>query len=267
VEAYVRQHFVAGVHQMGNFEVVTVNGKEKKQGGNVASYFCTPDGRVIHFVLGPASPKKLLAEASWAVNTYEQAQQTADGSPSKLAAAMQEAHRNPPRQSDKKAHQFLAQRGFPLINQIQVTVFEDLLNQDVSQAGPYVAVAARKFQQARERGQPVVLFLYQNEKKTAQKRYGEFLSQPQVYAPLMRCAVIGMPLDELPALSSALDIPVYQVPAKADPVIVIAHASGEQIGAVSGMKRPEDLSMQLWSAIRDVKARSDAEKKVASAQK
>jgi hypothetical protein len=50
------------------------------------------------------------------------------------------------------------------------------------------------------------------------------------------------------------------VPAKTDPVIVIADGTGEQLGATSGTKQPQELAMQLWSAVRETKARFDAQK-------
>jgi hypothetical protein len=43
----------------------------QKQGGNVASYFCTPDGQVLHVVAGPVKADELLREARWAVETYK----------------------------------------------------------------------------------------------------------------------------------------------------------------------------------------------------
>ena len=48
---------------MGTFRIV--NGQ--KQGGNVACYFCRPDGTVVHAVAGPVNAATLLAEAHFAV--------------------------------------------------------------------------------------------------------------------------------------------------------------------------------------------------------
>src|SRR5205823_6871028 len=44
-----------------------VNGN--KQGGNVAAYFCAPDGRVLHCVAGPVDAQTFLREAKWVVET------------------------------------------------------------------------------------------------------------------------------------------------------------------------------------------------------
>src|SRR5262249_53779527 len=51
--------------KVGTFRIV--NGA--KQGGNVASYFCLPDGRVLHAVAGPVDAATLLREAHWVVET------------------------------------------------------------------------------------------------------------------------------------------------------------------------------------------------------
>jgi hypothetical protein len=47
-----------------------VNGRLQKNGGNVASYFCTADSRVVHAIAKPVSADKLLQAAVWAVETH-----------------------------------------------------------------------------------------------------------------------------------------------------------------------------------------------------
>jgi hypothetical protein len=39
----------------------------------VASYFCTPEGRVLHVVAGPVDAATLLKEARWVVETWKMA--------------------------------------------------------------------------------------------------------------------------------------------------------------------------------------------------
>ena len=46
---YLNKYFVSSFQRVGTFKIV--NGQ--KQGGNVASYFCMPDGRVLDVVAGP----------------------------------------------------------------------------------------------------------------------------------------------------------------------------------------------------------------------
>jgi hypothetical protein len=70
VAEYLNTHFVSAYQKVGTFRVV--NGQ--KQGGNVASYFCTPDGQVLHAVPGPVNAATLLREARFAVETCKLAQ-------------------------------------------------------------------------------------------------------------------------------------------------------------------------------------------------
>lgn len=63
VGAYLNTHFVSAVQKVGTF-TITGGGKA---GGNVASYFCTPEGLVLHAVAGPAKGEDFLQEARWVV--------------------------------------------------------------------------------------------------------------------------------------------------------------------------------------------------------
>jgi len=65
VGTYLNRHFVAAFQKVGTFRVVG----GAKQGGNVASYFCKPDGYVLHVVAGPVNAQTLLREARWVVET------------------------------------------------------------------------------------------------------------------------------------------------------------------------------------------------------
>jgi hypothetical protein len=63
---YLDRHFVSAYQRVGTFLVAG----DQKQGGNVAAYFCTPDGLVLHAVAGPVDEATFLREARWAVETY-----------------------------------------------------------------------------------------------------------------------------------------------------------------------------------------------------
>ena len=63
VGKFLNEHFVSAFQKVGTFRIV---GKQK-QGGNVASYFCAQDGRVLHVVAGPVNADTLLREAKWVV--------------------------------------------------------------------------------------------------------------------------------------------------------------------------------------------------------
>jgi hypothetical protein len=70
VGKYLNTHFVAAFQKVGTFQKVG----GAKQGGNVASYFCTADGRVLHAVAGPVDGATLLKEARWVVENWKLAQ-------------------------------------------------------------------------------------------------------------------------------------------------------------------------------------------------
>jgi hypothetical protein len=65
VADYINENFVATFMKVGTFRIVD----GQKQGGNVASYFCLPDGAVVHAVPGKVDARVLLSEARWAVET------------------------------------------------------------------------------------------------------------------------------------------------------------------------------------------------------
>jgi hypothetical protein len=70
VGRYLNDNFVSSYQKVGTFQLVG----RKKQGGNVASYFCTPEGQVVHAVAGPVDAPTFLREARWAIETWKLAQ-------------------------------------------------------------------------------------------------------------------------------------------------------------------------------------------------
>src|SRR5262249_15247987 len=65
---------------------------DQKQGGNVASYFCAPDGRVLHVVAGPVDAATLLREAHWVVDTTKKAMEESKGDGAAFKAFFRKAH-------------------------------------------------------------------------------------------------------------------------------------------------------------------------------
>lgn len=65
VGEFVNQYFVSSFQKVGTFRIVG----GQKQGGNVATYFCAPDGRVLHVIPGPVGAEQFLAEARWVVTS------------------------------------------------------------------------------------------------------------------------------------------------------------------------------------------------------
>jgi hypothetical protein len=85
---YLDEYFVATFQKVGTFQIVG----NQKQGGNVASYFCTPEGRVLHVLAGPVNADTLLREARWVEETWKLAQLEAKGDPVRLRTFFRKAH-------------------------------------------------------------------------------------------------------------------------------------------------------------------------------
>ena len=84
----INEYFVSSFQKVATFKIV--NGQ--KQGGNVASYFCAPDGRVLHVVAGPVNADTLLREAQWTVDTVKKAMADSGDDGGKFKAFMRRAH-------------------------------------------------------------------------------------------------------------------------------------------------------------------------------
>jgi hypothetical protein len=65
----INKHFLASFQRVGSFKI---EGKQK-QGGNVATYFCAPDGRVLNAIAGPVDAKTMLDETEWTIQKTREA--------------------------------------------------------------------------------------------------------------------------------------------------------------------------------------------------
>lgn len=90
VGKFINEFFVSSYQKVATFQIV--NGQ--KQGGNVASYFCAPDGRVLHVVAGPVDAATMLREAKWVVDTTKQLMKQSDGDGGKFKSLLRTAHAN-----------------------------------------------------------------------------------------------------------------------------------------------------------------------------
>jgi len=88
VGKYLNENFVSSYQKVATFKIVGA----QKQGGNVASYFCAPDGRVLHVVAGPVDAATLLHEARWVVETTKLAMKDAKDDGAKFKAYFRKAH-------------------------------------------------------------------------------------------------------------------------------------------------------------------------------
>ena len=85
---YLEKYFVSSFQKVGTFKIVGSN----KQGGNVAVYFCAPDGRVLHAIAGPVNAQQMMHEAQWTVDTAKKAIADSKGDGGKFKIAMRTAH-------------------------------------------------------------------------------------------------------------------------------------------------------------------------------
>jgi hypothetical protein len=154
VGKYLNSNFVATYQKVGTF---TINNGQK-QGGNVASYFCTPEGRVIHAIAGPVKADVLLREARWVVETYKLAQLDDAKTDLRLKSFFRKAHaerlkqehgmdltranrrsQQPALNNQGRVHLLLVTAPLPRLEQVYKLVFEKILNEKVSTA-PVVQV-------------------------------------------------------------------------------------------------------------------------------
>jgi hypothetical protein len=160
---------VSSFQKVSDFRIVN----NQKQGGNVASYFCASDGRVLHVIPGPVDARTLLREARWVVETFKLAQLEGQDDAMRFVIFIRKAHADRLRQEYRldgrdlpapnynaiapaiqtlpdlargknraqrlgqqaQAHLLLAAYPMPRIEQVYVLVFERILNQRLS-TGP-----------------------------------------------------------------------------------------------------------------------------------
>lgn len=123
---YINTHFAASYQKVATFKIVGA----QKQGGNVASYFCAPDGRVLHAIAGPVDADTYLREATWVVETTKAAMKESKGDGGKFKEYFRKAHArklrdetgltvepitwDPPEQGEKDALTYSDPSGRPL---------------------------------------------------------------------------------------------------------------------------------------------------------
>jgi hypothetical protein len=88
VGKYVNEYFVSSYQKVATFKIVG----GAKQGGNVAAYFCAPDGRVLHCVAGPVDAATFLRESKWVVETAKTCMKDAKGDGAKFKELFRRAH-------------------------------------------------------------------------------------------------------------------------------------------------------------------------------
>ncbi len=246
---------MAAYQQVGSFEVIDQHGKLQRNGGNVASYFCTPEGRVIHAATGPVGADELLEEARWAVDTYAGVPVGRNADAVELVA---NAHRtacaervNGHTSNDRAIHQLLAAKPLPALATVYREVFEKILGQRVSLPGNGLDAVTDAVATARRRQLPLLFILHQRGAADTMRKWNDFaaidLARPRNSLPRLTepYVVISFPLNLLPACSERLGIRPFAAPDTASPLFVVARPNGKQLAAVTTWNKPDELARAL----------------------
>jgi hypothetical protein len=84
----INKHFVASFQRVGSFKIT---GKQK-QGGNVATYFCAPDGRVLNAIAGPVDAPTMREEVEWTIQKTREAIKKSKGHADQFKALLRTYH-------------------------------------------------------------------------------------------------------------------------------------------------------------------------------
>ncbi|MFN0021487.1 MAG: hypothetical protein ACKVP0_24820 [Pirellulaceae bacterium] len=276
---------MAAHQQVGDFIATNVNGTIVKQGGNVASYFCTPEGRVIHVVIGPVGAEELLKEANWALAAWDKAKKKSglglqqrelslahQGELGELPQSVQ-ANRGGPANGrnnvvatmwgnlsrlvgtqPQKVHQLLTEKPLAPLEDIYTYVFEQILGERVSST-PNVELAEQGLQYAEEENRPMLFILHDARENSAFKeQWLAWLNSKEhrnpVLVGLMRhCVVIMLPQREMPALSKRLKQEPFKLTTQGSPAFVVTDARGKQLASLAGIQSLDQLNLPLAKAI------------------
>jgi hypothetical protein len=261
------KHFVAAHQQVGAFKVVEVNGVLQKNGGNVASYFCTPEGRVIHAVVGPVTAETLLAEAQWALDVVRDMNEYP---PRQQAAAAALAHYNElggigadagrrrmwgPGSQESRIHELLARRPLPRLQEVYEEIFERVLGQRVSDGVSDFNAVERGLALAQQTGKPLLFILHNRRENGSfhdewrRRMAPQSPARASLGALLKTYVTIVLPLEDLPALSRIIEQPPFRSPSQETPLFVIADSDGKQLDAAAGWQAHNELTQKLAAGL------------------
>lgn len=232
-----------------------VNGQVQKNGGNVVSYFLTPQGLVINAVVGPVKADKLLSEANWAVENYENAVKAAPRSPPAQAQYLSVAHSS---QSGDRTHKLLAENSLVPVALIRDEVFEKLAGQKANENRSQVELAAMGFQRAEQKGMPVLLVLTKAKAKVGDydmatvNLLGALAMKPIVGAS-RSCVLIVLPIDELPALTNLVNLPNLELAERTTPTMVLTTGDVKHTTPISAYSDPREVAQRLWDAVNEAR--------------
>jgi hypothetical protein len=124
-------------------------------------------------------------------------------------------------------HELFTLNPLPRLQDVYAEIFEKILGQRVSKAGPRLAQAAAKIELAKKTGRPILFVMHEhgwampNLTSATSQLMDEFV-------------VIAMPLKEAPALSQLTGQPPYEGEGPARPLYVITRSDCQQLHSVAG---------------------------------
>lgn len=226
----------------------------QKNGGNVAGYFCTPEGFVLNAVVGPVSAEKLLDEARWSVGLESQLGR-GQGDWEADADRVAEAHAS---QGGDKVHALLAEAPLAPLPAIQEEVFTGLANEQITHDRAEVQAAAETLKTAEQQGMPVLFVLTDPGTRNANAALApggetafllDELAQPPLRGAVRNCKVIVVPIDQLAAMSNLTHLPTFDLAERSTPTMVLADSHSRQLQAVRRSTPPQVLADMLWKLV------------------
>ena len=182
----------------------------------------------------------LLDEAKFAIALDSQARSMTYRKRLKhVALTHQQATLTPASRQDRMVHELLMNRPLPRLQDVYQEIFEDILGQRVSRAGPRLALASKYIDLAKRTGRPILFVLH--EQGWIQPSIDSVTSQL-----IENFVVIQMPLKEAPALSQLTKQPPYESAGRARPLLVVARSDCSQLQSVAGWN-PGQLNLALAS--------------------
>lgn len=287
----LERHFVTSYQQVGNFKVTNVQGQLRKNGGNVAAYFCTPEGRVLHATAGPVSADELLDAAHWTLQRYGELEaRPPAGWMAALSLAHQQAvspapvspaHVPRPRLrtagwrpeytaswqnaslgKQQRVHLLLAHRPLAPLAHVYREVFEEILNEEVHHDSPNLVLAERGLRIAERTGRPMLFILHDGSHQSG--GYEQWLAiasrcradDPDFFPLVSRYIVMVLPWEEMPAFSRRLKQPPFEAPGSSALLLVVTRSDGHQLAAYTGSHSAGQLSYGLASGLVDAYQRN-----------
>ncbi len=251
---FLNKHFVVAIEQVG-----------RQSTDDVVGYFCTPSGRVIHAVIGSVDTDELLQEAQWAVDSFKPIKgqslrhQEKHIARAHVAAFDQQARVNEIQLANwrrgnskqERVHRLLAFKPLASISNVYCDIFGNLFGKQVSRRAPNLQLAAHAFGHAKEEGRPILFVVHQEGDNAAgydewlrflkSTRLGDF----PIQTLLRDYEVVVLPLGEATILSHQFNEPLFVLPEKQSPRLIIAGSDGRQISSVMGYKYTEALMVEL----------------------